>query len=195
MRKARRFSPLVLLLELALLLLVLYGGWKLVKLGMDRYYRMSYPLKYQTLVEENCRELDLDPALVYAVIRTESGFDPAAESHLGAKGLMQLMPDAYDWVRMRWGEPQDSDYEALYDPEVGALYGCRMLRLLLDEFETETNALAAYHGGWGSVKQWLENPDYSQDGENLAYIPFDDTRAYVEKVLKTMEIYRRLYGL
>ena len=96
MRKAGRFSPLVLLLELALLLLVLYGGWKLVKLGMDRYYRISYPLKYQTLVEENCRELDLDPALVYAVIRTESGFDPAAESHLGARGLMQLMPDAYD---------------------------------------------------------------------------------------------------
>ena len=163
--------------------------------GLHRLDLARYPLKYTEYVEKEAVANGVDPLLIYAVIRTESGFDPAAESHLGARGLMQLMPDAYDWVRMRWGEPQDSDYEALYDPEVGALYGCRMLRLLLDEFETETNALAAYHGGWGSVKQWLDNPDYSQDGENLTYIPFDDTRAYVEKVLKTMEIYRRLYGL
>ena len=70
-----------------------------------------------------------------------------------------------------------------------------MLRLLLDEFGTERNALAAYPAGWGSVKQWLQDPEYAPDGEHVTHIPFEDTRAYVDKVEKTREIYRRLYGL
>lgn len=70
-----------------------------------------------------------------------------------------------------------------------------MLRILLDEFGTVENVLCAYHAGWGSAKQWLGDPAHAPDGEHITDIPFDDTRAYVAKVKKTMEVYRRLYDL
>ena len=109
--------------------------------------------------------------------------------------MMQLMPDTYDWVRMRYGEPPTSDYEALYEVQTSITYGTRLLRLLLDEFDTVENSLCAYHGGWGSVKEWLATPEYAPDGKNVTNIPFADTRAYVKKVGETMEIYRKLYGM
>ena len=69
-----------------------------------------------------------------------------------------------------------------------------MLSLLLEEFGTVDNALCAYHAGWGSVKNWLSDPEYSSDGVHVENIPFADTRTYVERVNETLEIYRRLYS-
>lgn len=165
-----------------------------IRVGLDIYYHRAYPLGYQSLIDEACANKQLDRALVYAVVRTESSFDPSAQSSVGARGLMQLMPDAYDWVRMRRGESHEGvDYNDLFDPAVCVDYGTDMLRLLLEEFGSVRNALCAYHAGWGSVKQWLENPQYAPDGQQIQEIPFADTQAYVEKVERTMEIYRSLY--
>ena len=58
-------------------------------------------MKYEAQIGRACAEKGLDPAFVYAVVRTESGFDPRAKSNVGAQGLMQLMPDAFDWIQMR----------------------------------------------------------------------------------------------
>ena len=171
------------------------GASLLLKRGFDAYYRRAYPIRYEELIGQACEERSLDPALVLAVVHTESRFRPDAVSSVGALGLMQMMPDAYNWVRMRRGEPETDDFSPLFDPPISIDYGTEMLRMLLDEFRTVDNALAAYHGGWGSVKQWLDDPEYAPDGENVTNIPFADTRAYVERVNKTMEIYRRLYGL
>jgi soluble lytic murein transglycosylase len=171
------------------------GASLLLKRGFDAYYRRAYPIRYEELIGQACEERSLDPALVLAVVHTESRFRPDAVSSVGALGLMQMMPDAYNWVRMRRGEPETDDFSPLFDPPTSIDYGTEMLRMLLDEFRTVDNALAAYHGGWGSVKQWLDDPEYAPDGENVTNIPFADTRAYVERVNKTMEIYRRLYGL
>ena len=182
-------------LELLLLAMVLLGAVSAVRYGFDRYYRNAYPMKYEELIDSACREKELDRALVYAVVRTESGFNPEAVSNVGAKGLMQMMPDAYEWVRMRKGLAGEADHDDLFDPETNIEYGTSMLKILLDEFGTVDNALCAYHAGWGSVKNWLGDPEISPDGEHVEHIPFKDTAAYVEKVGKTIEIYRRLYDL
>ena len=87
------FLPLVLLASLALMLL-----------GLRQFYRAAYPLGYQSIVEPMAAEKDLDPALVYAVIRTESSFSATARSSVDARGLMQLTPDTFQWVRYRLGE-------------------------------------------------------------------------------------------
>ena len=150
-------------------------------------------MKYEAQIGRACAEKGLDPALVYAVVRTESGFDPRAKSNVGAQGLMQLMPDAFDWIQMRKGGGEAPQGEACFDPDINIEYGATMLRILLDEFGSVDNALCAYHAGWGSVKRWLSDPAYAPDGETVTTIPFDDTRADVAKVKKTMEIYRRLY--
>lgn len=85
------------------------------------------------------------------------------------------MPGRYCWTRNRT-----------------FFYGSQTLALLLEEFGTLENALAAYHAGWGNVTRWLADSQYSSDGKTLTTIPFGDTRAYVSKVMETAETYRRL---
>jgi len=181
--------------ELFLLLLAVFGGIFASRYGFEQYYRSAYPMKYSDLIDQACAEKGLDRALVYAVVRTESGFDPKAVSGVGARGLMQLMPDAFDWVQMRRGEASGLDHDLLFDPAVNIDYGTTMLKLLQDEFSKPENVLCAYHAGWGSVKKWLASSDYAPDGKTVTNIPYQDTAAYVAKVTKTMGIYRKLYDL
>lgn len=152
-----------------------------------------YPLKYSELVEKYSAEYNLDEAFVYAVIETESGFNKDAVSEVGARGLMQIMPDTFKWLKSKTGEKLPDD--ALFEPEVSIRYGCFLLRYLLDEFENEKTALAAYHAGVGRVKKWLKDPEYSDDGKTVARIPYETTKNYTEKVMKTYHRYIKLYDL
>lgn len=172
---------------------VLLGCLALCFLGLRQYYRAAYPRGYQPIVEQEAAASGLDPALVYAVIRSESGFAPAAQSPVDARGLMQLTPDTFQWIRYRLGEEGGVPSEVLYQPEENVRYGCANLGLLLREFGGEAEALAAYHAGRGSVSRWLEDSRYSGDGESLDVIPYGDTNRYVKKVLETREVYHRLY--
>ena len=135
----------------------------------------------------------MEPALCYAVIRTESSFDPAATSSVGARGLMQLTEDTFDWVKSRLEPEADTGYDAMYDPEANIRYGAYLLAALEEQFGGERNALCAYHAGWGNATAWLADPACSAGGE-IHTIPFPDTAAYVEKVLATRDVYRELYG-
>ena len=152
-----------------------------------------YPLKYSELVEKYSAEYNLDEAFVYAVIETESGFNKDAVSEVGARGLMQIMPDTFKWLKSKTGEKLSED--ALFEPEVSIRYGCFLLRYLLDEFENEKTALAAYHAGIGRVKKWLKDPEYSDDGKTVARIPYETTKNYTDKVMKTYHRYIKLYDL
>ena len=171
---------------------VLLGCIALLLLGMSRYYRAAYPIRYREAVEREAEVSGLDPALVY-VIRSESGFSPAARSSVDARGLMQLTPDTLQWVRYRLGEEGAASSDLLYDPGENIRYGCANLGLLLREFGGEDTALAAYHAGRGCVKGWLTDSRYSGDGERLDDIPYWDTSSYVKKVLVTRDLYHRLY--
>ena len=104
-----------------------------------------------------------------------------------------MTEETFDWVQSRRGG--DESFDDLFDPETSIDYGCYLLSVLLTEFGSVENALCAYHAGWGSVKQWLDNPEYSDDGATLDHIPFGDTRSYVKKVLDSIEIYQDLYGI
>ncbi len=172
---------------------MLLGCIALLLLGMSRYYRAAYPIRYREAVEREAEVSGLDPALVYAVIRSESGFSPAARSSVDARGLMQLTPDTLQWVRYRLGEEGAASSDLLYDPGENIRYGCANLGLLLREFGGEDTALAAYHAGRGCVKGWLTDSRYSGDGERLDDIPYRDTSSYVKKVLVTRDLYHRLY--
>ncbi len=176
----------------ALMVFILGAGVLLA--GYRCFYQAAYPLRYQEIVEENSLRSGVEEAVLYAVIRTESNFQPDAESSVGALGLMQITPDTLSWVRYRLGETGAAEpREVLLDPEQNIFYGSQTLALLLEEFGSLENALAAYHAGWGNVTRWLADSNYSPDGQNLTMIPFGDTRAYVNKVMETAETYRRLY--
>ena len=178
------------LLLLAVLVVV---GACLLRLGHDYFMRTAYPLGYREIVEEEAQTQGVDPALVYAVMKAESNFDPNATSHAGARGLMQITPDTFDWLqtKLREGVPYTAD--DLYTPRVNIRYGSKFLQILQDKYSEQTTALSAYNAGIGTVNNWLSNPDVSQDGVELDRIPYPETERYVNAVLQNYHKYRELY--
>lgn len=190
MRAERKKS---LAAECSLLLLAILTGCALLFTASLAFYRAAYPVGYREIVERESRGNGLPPSLVYAVIRTESGFNPGAQSSVQARGLMQITRETFEWAQYRVKEERALHFDDLFGSEENIRYGAAILRLLLDEFGTETNALCAYHAGWGNAKKWLENPECAPDGKNIEHIPFGDTGRYVEKVLATKATYETLY--
>lgn len=149
-----------------------------------------YPMKYQQQVDRAAETYNLEKPLIYAVIRTESHFDPEAESHVGAVGLMQLMPESFEWLQGLRG--QELDMSELNNPDVNIDYGCYLLRYFYDYYGSEETAVAAYNAGF-VVGDWLKDPNYSSDGKSLDAIPYGETERYVEKVMKAKKMYKKLY--
>jgi soluble lytic murein transglycosylase len=149
------------------------------------YARIRYPLKYETIVRTHARNYDLQPALLAAVIYQESKFRADARSSSGAIGLMQLLPDTARGIALRTGGTR-FQVEDLYNPDINVRYGCWYLRHLLQKYDDEKTALAAYNAGQRNVDTWLRNGDG---------IRFGETRHYVKRVEELKEIYRRTYHL
>ena len=175
---------IALILTMAVLLSVIY-------FGTLSLLKTLYPLKYEDYVEVYAKENNLSPAFVYAVIKCESNFDNEALSNVGATGLMQIMPDTFGWIKMKLRD--DASYDDIFDPELNIEYGCYLYGYLMEKYESEELALAAYHAGIGSVNKWLKDTEYSDDGKTLKDIPFPSTKEYVTKVIETKKIYQKLY--
>ena len=95
----------------------------------DDVQKLSYPREYSEYVDKAARDYDLEPALIYAVIRTESHFDPNAKSNVGAYGIMQVMPESFEWLMGLRGEEGKYTADDLLDPAVCIDYGSYLLRL------------------------------------------------------------------
>ncbi len=154
--------------------------------------KAMYPTEYSEYVEASAEEHQLDKALVYGVIKTESNFDQEAESKVGAVGLMQMMPETFEWLQEYRGVEGTYTVEDLQTPEINIDYGCYFLKYLYDYYGNEQCAVAAYNAGF-VVDDWLENPEYSQDGKTLYDIPYPETNNYVDKVFESKEKYNELY--
>lgn len=153
--------------------------------------KIFYPIKYTEFVEKYSAEYGVEPELVYAVIKTESSFNPDAVSQADAVGLTQITPETFEWIRTKLSEEDEN--LSLYDPETSIKYGAFFLGYLVDEFGNTDTALAAYHAGRGRVNGWLDDKDLSPDGKTLEEIPIPETAHYVKKVNKALNIYNNLY--
>jgi soluble lytic murein transglycosylase len=130
--------------------------------GERRHWRLG-PHELESTINRHSRQHRLHPALVHAVIKAESDFNPMAVSRAGAVGLMQLMPKTA--LRLDVTNP--------YDPEENIGGGTRYLRQLLDRFQGNLPlALAAYNAGESRVERYRTLP------------PIEETRQYVSRVLK-----------
>lgn len=105
------------------------------------------------------RENGLDPMLVVALIRTESSFNPYAVSHVGALGLMQVMPDTGKYLSKRLNIELGTRTHNLYDPETNVAMGTAYLADLIQRFGSVDRALVAYNAGPGNAKRILAKPD------------------------------------
>ncbi|MDF2750774.1 MAG: Lytic transglycosylase catalytic [Gaiellaceae bacterium] len=148
------------------------------------FQRARYPLRYEEIVTGHARNYRLQPQLLAAVIYQESKFDPEARSSSGAVGLMQLLPETGQGIADRTGGSTWSPADLL-NPELNIRYGSWYLRHLLDKYDDERLALAAYNAGQTNVDGWL---DRGVD------IQFDETRHYVERVQELKGIYAEAYA-
>lgn len=175
-----------------LLVLILLIGIVALLYGDRIYYKFAYPIKYEDIIDKYAKESGVEKTLILAIIKTESGYDKNAVSSAGASGLMQMMEDAFDWTKFRMNDDSDISYDDIFDPEISIKYGTYMLKLLLEEYEHEEEAIAAYHAGRSRVNGWLSDKQYSDDGITLDKIPVKETDHYVYKVMKAWNIYNSM---
>lgn len=160
--------------------------------GYTYFMKNMYPLKYNDYVTKASYEYNVEPGLIYGIIRTESGFNEEAESRVGAIGLMQIMPDTFEWLQTHIGDNY-INMDDLSDPETNIMYGTYFISYLLNKYGSEREAICAYNAGMGNVDKWLKNENYSTDGKTLYYIPYTESRKYVQKVMTNRNIYNKLY--
>lgn len=168
----------------------------LIAIGTGTRYILKekfFPYKYREYVDKYSSQYNLDPLLVLAVIKTESKFDDDAHSHKNAVGLMQITVETGAWAAKEMGYTTFSK-EDLYNEEYNIRMGCWYLRRLNDAFNKDFDlTIAAYNAGPTNVQSWLINKNYSVDGKSIDYIPFGETKKYVDKVNTYYNVYEYLY--
>jgi soluble lytic murein transglycosylase len=160
----------------------------------DKFWRLAFPLPYRKALEEYCRAQMLDPYLMAALIRQESEFNPKAISRANARGLAQVMPATGRQLSRKLGIPGFRT-AMLFTPDTNLKLGTYYLKQLSDELQGKWEAaLASYNAGKSHVNTWLAAGNYREPAEFVESIPFNETRAYVQSVLRNAEVYRKLYG-
>ena len=162
-------------------------------LSLPNILKLLYPIEYKETIIKNGEIYNIDPLLLAALIKTESNFEPQAESRKGAKGLMQITPATGEWIAKTINM---SNYEEdmLFDPEVNILLGSWYVKHLRDYYKSSFELVfAAYNGGRGNVDKWLKDKNLSSDGMTLDTIPFPETKNYIEKLRKNYNIYKFVY--
>ena len=136
------------------------------------------------IIVESAEKAEISPYLLEAVILMESKFDEKAVSHVGAVGMMQLMPDTAQWISEESGLPADS----LASPEENIPLGAWYLDYLLRKYHnTEVLALAAYNAGRGNVDSWIEEFHWKSNFSDMDKIPFPETREFVKMVVASRD--------
>jgi soluble lytic murein transglycosylase len=164
------------------------AGVLLARGTIDRAIQeLTLPLRHEDVIREQSREKGVDAALIAAVIYSESKFSDRTSS-AGARGLMQITPDAANEIERHSGGTTFR-LKDLGDPEINIRYGTYLLRELLDRYDGDVAAaLAAYNAGPGNADKW------GGSALSVEAIPFPETRAYVEEVLEKQQAYRDEYG-
>ncbi len=155
---------------------------------------LHFSLAFHKQVVKHAKKTRIDPAIVFSLIRRESAFNKNAVSPVGARGLMQIMPETGKYIakslRENW-----SSADILFDPEVNLRYGTFYYRQMLNRFNGNLAlAAAAYNAGPHRVKRWLPDDQSLPADIWIEMIPYDETRKYVVAVLTNIIFYQQQLG-
>lgn len=190
---AVRRHPRMLVRLAWLLAILLVAGSLIFSVWHSEIEELRYPRKYQEYVEYYADKYDLDPLTLYAFIRTESNFNPHAESDVGARGLMQITEVTFDWIKTKIAPTEQLTFDDLYDPETNIRFGSYFVAYCLLKFGDLSTAAAAYHSGVTAVSDLLKDSEYSSDGKTLDEFPYPQMRQYVHKITTSYERYQEIY--
>ncbi len=148
--------------------------------------KVFYPLNYGSIIYKS--SYHADPYLIFGLIRQESSFNTFAESPVGARGLMQIMPRTAQELK------PGVSLDMLKKPSINVQMGSRYIHALIREFKGDVHkALAAYNAGAGNVRRWSRR---FPDAKGLLFadlIPYEETREYVANILRNKYWYQKLY--
>jgi soluble lytic murein transglycosylase len=170
------------------------------------FERILFPRRFNEDVKKLAEKAEVDPELVFAIMRQESVFNPTAKSTAGALGLMQLMPatasveasrlessyvssDEKRQIRQSLGSPI-----SLFDPKTNLTIGIHHVRSLLSIYNSPVYVLSAYNASPAAARRWLTTIPTKDVLVFIEKIPYKETRAYVRLVLRNYFYYKRFYG-
>lgn len=185
--KKNVFRSLVIVVILLLSLLIGY----LYQIIWHNIDLKNYPQKYAELVGEYAEKYGVPEYIIYAVIKTESDFQSNKVGENGEIGLMQLTPEIFD--RLLVMAKNSLETGMLYDPATNIEYGAYLLSYLYTEYNRWDAVFAVYCSDEQTVNEWLQNPKYTDDHNNLIVIPDKAIEAAVEDINNAIEIYKNLY--
>lgn len=158
-------------------------GIVLFSIFLHNYLSRPAP-EIRMIITEYAHKYRVQRHLVEAVMHAESKFDQKAVSHVGAVGMMQLMPKTAEWIAQE-GELQYTD---LKEPRQNIMLGTWYIDYLLKKYHNnEVLALAAYNAGRGNVDEWITEYGWKDDFTNIKEIPFPETREFVKLVVETRD--------
>ena len=152
--------------------------------------RKIYPLSYKEEIFAASFKYGVAAELIFSVAKNESGFNANAVSDKGAVGIMQITPSTAEYIAKIRGI---KEYD-LKDAAINLDFGTYYLKYLSGKFYGVKEVAAAYNAGEGTVNKWLKNKEYSKDGKTLNFIPYKETAAYVDKIIFSINKYKKLYG-
>lgn len=162
--------------------------------GLEELWRFAWPSAFAHYVDQatNQEDVGIDPALVYSIMREESGYRPEVVSPVGARGLLQIMRETGANLASRRGR-ESFDADELFDPRTNIELGSFYLGELSRRFPDRLSAsIASYNAGPHVVSGWVASRE-GPDDEWVEAIPYSETRSYVKRVMRSLEAYRRLY--
>lgn len=162
-----------------------------ISYGVIAYQTSRTQINYQDQINEYSNKYNVDPLLTASIVKVESDFDNDAQSHQGAKGLMQLL----DETAKHSAEVIGEDYypDKLNDIDYNLKLGVGYYNYLYNYYNNKELALAAYNGGVGNVDKWIDQGILDKENPDISKIPFDETRQYVTKVMANYEVYKTFY--
>jgi len=155
-------------------------------------YRLVYPVVEREALAASSKANGLDPALVAGLIKQESSFNPKATSPVGARGLMQVMPDVGRGLA-RARSITNFNTDRLYEPALNIQLGTAHLAGLFRGNRETVQVLAGYNAGESRVTKWLKKAGSGDPELFTERIPFVETRDYVRSVVRNRAFYRTLY--
>ncbi|MCP4488659.1 MAG: transglycosylase SLT domain-containing protein [Gammaproteobacteria bacterium] len=159
-----------------------------------RDYSLRFPMPYKKQVMNNASRRELDPSVIYGVMRRESLFDPLARSKVGALGLMQLMPSTAKRVAKLLGL-KNLKVADILKVENNIKLGTHYFRSVMNRFDNNVSlAAAAYNAGPLNVKKWLPRDDVLPADLWVETVPFNETRNYVQAVLAYATVFDKTLG-
>lgn len=180
---------LIILVIIVIMITLLFGVFRV----QDIILKKIYPTKYSEYVYKYAEEYEVDPLLVFAIIKAESNFNPNVVSSSNAIGLMQLIDTTAEEIAKKL----DINFlkgASLYNPELNIRLGTKYFSDLMKEYNNNyLLALTAYNAGIGNVGKWIEQGIIKADGSDIENIPFKETNNYVRKIVRDYKIYKDLY--